>query len=94
MECPILSADQGWDPGAEPSGRASQGRGADAAFLKRSGRASPVARRPGIARKTSSMNFCAAKEGSRAGEDTCATWAAVGAPCKPQLTIMMQRRGR
>ena len=54
---PIMFAVQCCDPGAEPLGRASQGLGADAAFLKRSGRASPVARMPGIARNTSSMNF-------------------------------------
>ena len=29
-------------------------------------------RMPGMARNTSSMNFCAANDGSRVGEETCA----------------------
>ena len=89
-----MSAIQDCGPAAELSGRASQGRGADAAFRNSSGRASPVARRPGIARKTSSMNFCAAKEGSRVGEDTCAAQALMDAEGKLQLMVMIQRRVR
>ena len=52
--------------------RTSHGRATAAAFLNRTGRPSPAARMPGMARKTSSMNFCAAKDGSRVGDDTCA----------------------
>ncbi len=51
----------------------SQGLGAAAAFLKRTGRGppSPADLMPGMARNTSSINFWAAKDGSRVGEDTC-----------------------
>ena len=57
------------------SGRASQGRGADAAFLKSSGSASAAERMPGMARNTSSMNFFFLNEGSRLGYVKFATAA-------------------